>query len=110
MGETTLTRAEERFIRWAFGTYSGHNPSLSDGIILPIWKSGPRTGQPRIPASIRDLVARGLLRVVAEEGPPRAYFTHTGMTAVRRMFIKPRFDAGRYIHLLREVENGADPG
>ncbi|MBB2155749.1 hypothetical protein HLH33_05405 [Gluconacetobacter diazotrophicus] len=108
MGETGLTRSEERFIRWSFGTYSGHNPSLSDGIILPIWKSGPCCGRPRIPASIRGLVARGLLQVSEDEPPPRAYFTPTGIRAVRRMFIKPRFDTGQYIHLWREVESRAE--
>ncbi|NVN12164.1 MULTISPECIES: hypothetical protein [Nguyenibacter] len=108
MGDTGLTRSEERFIRWSFGTDSGHNPSLSDGIILPVWKSGTRRGQPRIPASIRDLVARGLLRVVEGDLPPRAYFTANGIRAVRRMFVKPRFDTGRYIHLLREVESHPD--
>ncbi|MBB2168798.1 hypothetical protein HLH36_10595 [Gluconacetobacter aggeris] len=105
MVDTGLTRSEERFIRWSFGTYSGSNPSLSEGIILPTWKSGPQVGQPRIPASIRDLIARGLLRVAAGEEPPRAYFTSTGIDAVRRMFIKPRFDTQRYVHLWREVEH-----
>jgi hypothetical protein len=108
MGDTGLTRSEERFIRWSFGMYSGHNPSLSDGIILPTWKSGARRGQPRIPASIRDLVARGLLRVSEDGLPPRAYFTPQGIRAVRCMFLKPRFDTGRYIHLWREVENRSD--
>ncbi|GBQ96398.1 hypothetical protein GLI01_07150 [Gluconacetobacter liquefaciens] len=105
MVDAGMTRSEERFIRWVFGTYSGSNPSLSAGIVLPTWKSGPLAGQPRIPASIRDLVARGLLRVAADEGPPRAYFTSTGLGAVRRMFIRPRFDTQLYVHLWREVEH-----
>ena len=106
-----FTPPEREFIRREFGQRFGQDPALADGIFLRVWRTGPRAGQPKVPKAMEGLIARGLVALSPE--PPsilgtRAYFTATGLEALRALLRDRRaMDPERFGHLRREL--GLDP-
>ena len=111
MSSVSFTSLEREYIRQeldlSFGTY----PSVARGFHLRTWKSGPQAGQPRLPKAVQTLVGRGLMEVRPDRLGPRAYFTHEGMTELRKFAAEPKFvDPARFRHLRVELglEQGSD--
>lgn len=105
-GETLIpfTAAERSFIRQELAAAAGRRPSLSAGIRLNLWTSGPRRGEPKIPPVLAGLLERGLMDLPAEELGRRAFFTQTGLAALRTLYEDGRYlDPDRFGHLRAEL-------
>ena len=75
--------AERTFIRQELAAAFGVFPSLAAGIRLTIWTSGSRRGQPKVSPVLAGLIERGLMDMPSEDLGRRAYFTQTGLLALR---------------------------
>ena len=99
-----FTAAERSFIRQELAAAFGTRPSLAQGIRLTLWTSGPRRGEPKIPPALATLLERGLMDLPAEELGRRAYFTQTGLAALKLLYEDGRYlDLDRYGHLRAEL-------
>jgi len=99
-----FTPAERSFLRQELGAAFGARPRLADGIRLNLWTTGPRRGEPKIPPVLAGLIERGLMDLPAEELGRRAYFTQTGIAALRALYEDGRYlDPDRYGHLRPEL-------
>ncbi|MBW4022971.1 MAG: hypothetical protein HIU92_07475 [Proteobacteria bacterium] len=96
--------AERSFIRGELAAAFGMFPSLSAGIRLNVWTSGPRRGEPKVPPVLAGLIERGLMEMPAEHLGRRAYFTETGLLALRLLYEDGRYlDPDRFGHLREEL-------
>jgi 2-hydroxychromene-2-carboxylate isomerase len=103
-----FTPRERDFIRNALNRFFSTLPSVAEGIQLRRWRGGPQAGQPKLPAIVQGLIARGLMRLDAEQRLPKLFFTEAGMTALRAMMMDRRFaDPETFAHVRREL--GIDP-
>ncbi len=85
------------------GPHFGQYPSLAGGLLLRIWRGGPRKGEPKLPPAVRSMLERGLVEVRTERSGPRA-FTEAGLAALRRRLHDRRaMDPVRFAHLRREL-------
>jgi hypothetical protein len=100
-----LSTAERDLIRREFCVRFGTPPRLADGILLRIWRSGPLTGQPKVPAAVQSLVERGLMVVQAKSAHlARAYFTEAGLDTIRWLALQRRgLDPVSFAHVRREL-------
>lgn len=80
-----FTATERGFLRQAFGGGFGLAPLLTDGVSLPVWRTGPHRGEPKLPPAVVTLVARGLMDVPHDHTGARATFTELGLHAMRRL-------------------------
>jgi hypothetical protein len=108
-----LTAPERDLLRRELCVRFGTPPKVADGIFLRVWRSGPRTGQPKVPAAMQGMVDRSLMEVRA--GSPhmaRAYFTAEGLAALRWLAAQQRrLDPVQFAHVRQELEGGAlEPG
>ena len=108
MPPATFNTAERNLLRLEFMVRFGQPPSLADGLWLRRWRGGPQAGQPKIPAAVASMLARGLVEI----GPDRigfcARFTSAGITALRQLAQDRRaFDPKQYAHIREEL--GVDP-
>ena len=104
-----FTPREREYIRVALSRFFSTLPSVTEGIQLRRWRGGPQAGQPKLPAVAQGLIARGLMRLDAEQRLPRLFFTEAGMIALRAMMMDRRFaDPEKFAHVRREL--GIDPG
>lgn len=100
----SFSAAERDLIRREFGPRFGQQPALAHGLFLRRWRSGPQTGQPKIPVAMRGLLDRGLLEIHAAGAHPRAFFTTAGLEALRHLAAHPRWlDPVRFRHLRIEL-------
>lgn len=107
MVPTTLTREEIAYLRTELLPRFGMPPSLSDGILLRSWKSGPQSGLPRLPVALKSLVERGLMdvRQPFPQQPFRAFWTPVGIDALTDAFRDRRaFNPDRYRHVAEELQ------
>lgn len=79
----SFTLAELALLRGAFYVRFGQPLSLTDGIRLRTWRNGPQAGQPKIPPAMVSMLARGLLELRPAQLGSAAYFTETGLAALR---------------------------
>ncbi|HTI01045.1 MAG TPA: hypothetical protein VL752_08875 [Acidisoma sp.] len=99
-----FTPAERSFLRQELAAAFGVRPSLSQGIKVNRWTTGPRRGEPKIPPVLAGLLERGLMDLPAEELGARAFFTETGLAALRALYEDGRFlDPDRFGHLRAEL-------
>lgn len=99
-----FTAAERSFIRQELGAAFGVRPSLAKGIRINLWTSGARRGEPKIPPVLAALIERGLIDLPAEDLGQRAYFTQTGLAALKALYEDGRFlDPDRFGHLREEL-------
>jgi hypothetical protein len=79
-------------------------PTVADGFLLKIWRSGPQAGQPKVPLPAKGLIERGLMRIDTTQHWPRLLFTETGLGALRTMMMDHRLaDPDRYAHIRQEL-------
>lgn len=99
-----FTPAERSFLRHELAAAFGERPSLARGIRLALWTTGPRRGEPKIAPALAGLIERGLMDVPAEDLGTRAYFTQTGIAALRALVEDGRFlDPDRFAYLRAEL-------
>ena len=103
--EPSLFTPQERdLIRRELCQHFGQDPCVADGLLLRTWHSGPQAGQPKLPAAVQSMLARGLVEIRTERGQPRAFFTAARMGALRRLLQDRRaMDPVRFAHLRREL-------
>ena len=101
-----FNKKDRDLIRLEFMDRFGSAVSIHEGFWLRLWATGPNKGQPKIPAAVRSMLDRGLVRVV-EDGRrlPRVLFTDGGLRALVEMAddaraFQPR---ERYSSLLAEI-------
>ncbi len=104
-----FTIGERDYIRRELDMFFSTLPTVAEGFMLKRWKSGPLSGQPKIPLHAQGMIDRGLMRVEAASKPwPRLFFTETGLAALRRLVLNRRhMDAKKFIHIRQEL--GIDP-
>lgn len=96
--------AERSFIRQELAAAFGVFPSLAQGIRLSVWTTGARRGQPKISPVLAGLIDRGLMDMPAEDLGRRAYFTQTGLLALKALYEDGRYlDPDRFGHLREEL-------
>jgi hypothetical protein len=99
-----LSAAERAYIRSELDAFFSTLPAAAEGFVLKVWKSGPRVGQPKVPAAAQGMIDRGLLRLDTAERFPRLFFTSLGLEALGRMVANKRFvDPTKFAHLRREL-------
>ncbi|MCB8879268.1 hypothetical protein ACELLULO517_03400 [Acidisoma cellulosilytica] len=103
-GAVPFTAAERSFIRQELAAAFGVRPSLAKGIRINLWTSGSRRGEPKIPPVLGAMIERGLIDMPAEDLGQRAYFTQTGLAALKRLYEDGRYlDPDRFGHLREEL-------
>jgi hypothetical protein len=108
---SSFDAAERALLRLEFFPRFGQAPSLADGVWLRTWRTGAKAGQPKIPAALASMLARGLLELRPAAGPGgiRAYFTEAGYAALRLLAQDRRaLDPKQYAHVRQEL--GLEPG
>src|SRR5215210_4920932 len=80
-----FTAPERDLIRREMGMRFGQYPSLADGLFLRTWRGGPNKGEPKLPPAVRSMLERGLVELRPGPIGPRAFFTETGLAALRRL-------------------------
>jgi hypothetical protein len=96
---------ERDLIRREFAVQFGQAASLTEGIRLRTWQSGPQKDQPKLPAAVQSMLARGLVEVKLGGYGPRACFTAAGIAALRRLAADRRLlDPQAFAHLHRELD------
>jgi hypothetical protein len=103
-----FTPGERDFIRRELGQYFSTLPSVAEGFSLKLWRGGTQAGQPKIPATAKGLLERGLMRLDTTQWLPRLFFTEAGLAALRELMADTRVaDPVRFGHVRREL--GIDP-
>jgi hypothetical protein len=102
-----FTAAERDLIRLEFMTRHGGFRSLSDGIFLYRWASGPHKGRPKLRKTIQSMLNRGLVEIVDPENAfPYARFTAAGIEALRAMARdRQSLPPDKYGHLIEELQD-----
>jgi hypothetical protein len=98
-----LSVAERAYIPGELDAFFSTLPSVAEGFIVKVWKSGPLEGKPKVPAGAQGMIDRGLLRLDTTERFPRLFFTEPGLAALPRMMADKRFvDPAKFAHIRRE--------
>lgn len=108
---TTLafTPGERSYIRRELDLFFTTLPTVAEGFQLKTWKTGPLTGQPKLPPAAKSLVERGLMQLEVTSPPPRLFFTEKGRTALRSVMADPRLaDPQKFAHIRRELGLGGN--
>ena len=97
------------FLRgWVFRPYFTTLPTVAEGLMLRTWKTGPRTGQPKLGPAAQSLVDRGFVSLDPHSRPPRLFFTAAGLAALRALMRDRRLaDTEKFAHI--RLELGIDP-
>ena len=99
-----FTAAERDYIRRELDQFFSTLPTVAEGFMLKVWRSGPRAGQPKVPLPAQGLIERGLMRIDTAQRWPRLLFTETGLVALRTMMTDRRLaDPQRYAHVRQEL-------
>lgn len=101
-----FTEAELTFLKRRLDVQFGEAPSISDGILLKIWKSGLEKGRPKIPDAVKSLIDRKLMVVMSVEGRiPVASFTEEGIRALSLALESDHvFSNARFEHLRSQLK------
>jgi hypothetical protein len=96
---------ERDYIRRQLDMFFSTLPSVADGFQLRTWRGGPMAGQPKVPPPLRTMLDRGLVEVRTAPPFPRAYFTDTGLAALRvlaqdRRYMGPK----KFAHVRAELD------
>jgi len=86
-----FTPKEREYIRRELDIFFGTLPSLAEGFQLRTWRSGPHARQPKIPPPLQTMVDRGLMEVRMGAPVPKAFFTKSGLTALRLLASDRRY-------------------
>ena len=78
-----FTPKEREYIRRELDIFFGTLPSVAEGFQLRTWRSGPHARQPKIPPPLQTMVDRGLMEVRMGAHVPKAFFTKSGLVALR---------------------------
>ena len=106
-----FTASERDLLRRELCRHFGDDPEVADGIFLRTWRAGERKGQPKIPPPVRTMLERGLVEARASNRGPRAFFTDTGLAALRQLVLDRRaMDPERFAHLRAELGLNAESG
>ena len=100
-----FTPKERALIRSEFMVRLSSARSIHNGILVKRWATGAKKGQPKLPAAVEGLIARGLLRL-DDDGAHwlKATFTPAGFEALRRLAADKRaLPPEDYGHLLDEL-------
>ena len=99
-----FTAQEREYIRRELDMFFGTLPSVVDGFLLRTWRGGPLAGQPKQPPPLRTMVERGLMEIRTGTPMPRAYFTESGLGALRVLASDRRYmDPQKFAHVLAEL-------
>jgi hypothetical protein len=99
-----FTPKEREYIRRELDIFFGTLPSVADGFQLRTWRGGPSARQPKIPPPLRTMVDRGLMEVRMGAAMPKAYFTESGLTALRLLASDRRYmDPQKFAHIRTEL-------
>lgn len=95
--------AERAYIRRELDEVFTTLPAVSDGFLVRTRKTGPNSGEPKIPPAGQTLLERGLMRL--ERHPaPRLFFTEAGFVALKRMMSDPQHaDPKKFYHIRKEL-------
>jgi hypothetical protein len=101
----TFTAPEREYIRRELCQHFSSFPTVAEGFFLRTWRGGPQAGQPKLPAAIQSMMARGLVEIQRpEQRWARAFFTEVGLAALRQLAMDRRaLDPVRYAHIRREL-------
>jgi len=103
-----FSTAERNLLRHEFMIRFGQPPSLANGLWLRAWRGGPQAGQPKIPAAVASMLARGLVEIGPDRIGFRARFTAAGIAALHLLAQDRRaLDPKQYAHIREEL--GIDP-
>lgn len=95
---------ERELIRREFAVHFGQPPSLANGILLRTWRGGPARGEPKLPAAVQSMLARGLVEIRPGRYGMRAFFTAAGIAGVKALLADARrMDPEAYAHLREEL-------
>ena len=95
---------EREFIRREFGVHFGQPSYLADGILLRTWRSGPEKDQPKLPATVRSMIERGLVELRSGPRGVRGFFTEAGVAALRELIADRRLmNPKTFAHLRLEL-------
>ncbi len=89
-----LTPKEREYIRRELDIFFGTLPLVADGFQLRTWRGGPHAGQ----------VDRGLMEVRTGTPVPKAFFTESGLAALRLLASDRRYmDPQKFAHIRTEL-------
>lgn len=102
----SFTAKERDLIRFEFIARWGQAPSLSEGISLHRWASGPHKGKPKLIKAVQSMLDRGLVEIVdPTHAVAYARFTAAGIEALRAMSRDQRLlPPDKYGHLIEELQ------
>ena len=104
----TFTPAKRAYIRGELDCCFTTLPTVTAGLMLRTWKTGPRTGQAKLGPAAQSLLDRGFVSLDPHSRPPRLFFTAAGLAALRAMMSDRRLaDPEKFAHI--RVELGIDP-
>ncbi len=99
-----FTAPERDLIRRELHPRFGQDPAVAEGIMLRTWRGGPNAGQPKLPPAVQSMIERGLIELRTGGRWPVAYFTQTGLAALRQLAQDRRaMEPTRYAHVRREL-------
>jgi hypothetical protein len=99
-----FTPRERDYIRHELDVVFSTLPSVADGFLLRTWRSGPLTGQPKVPPPLRTMIERGLMEIRTDKHFPRAYFSEHGIAALRILALDRRYlDPQKFAHVRTEL-------
>ena len=95
---------EREYIRRELDIFFGTLPSVADGLQLRTWRGGPHARQPKIPPPLQTMVDRGLMEVRTGAPVPKAFFTESGLAALRLLASNRRYmDPQKFAHVRTEL-------
>jgi hypothetical protein len=100
-----FTSSERAFIRRELCQHFSSYPTVAEGFFLRTWRAGPQAGQPKLPAPVQSMQARGLVEIcLHQQRWARAFFTKAGLAALRQLAMDRRaLNPVRYAHVRREL-------
>ena len=102
--QSLLSAEERKYIRRELDMVFTTLPTVAEGILLKVWASSAKRGQPKLPPQAQSLVDKALARVDSSGHPPRLVFTPEGVEALRKMMSDPRLaDPAQFAHIRREL-------
>ena len=112
--QSPFTAAERDLLRRELWRHFGQEPAIADGIFLRTWRGGEKRESTEIPAAV-TMLERGLVEVRITTRGPRAFFTESGIAALRQLVVDRRaMDPERFAHLRAELgwtgQGGPGPG
>jgi hypothetical protein len=103
-----LTPKEREYVRRELDIFFGTLPSVADGFQLRTWRGGPHAGLPKIPPPLRTMVDRGLMEVRTDTPVSKAFFTESGLAALRLLASDRRYlDPQKFAHVRTDTRPAA---